>query len=118
MIAAGTCVDGTLELSCNLHVEGEVKGQVSCLGTITIGKKGKASGEVKAGRMIVSGEFDGDCHSGSFEITKSGTAAGNVYAREMIIAKGGHFNGNCSDLGAESPFDVTELHPAPEEVAS
>ncbi|MBW8190535.1 polymer-forming cytoskeletal protein [Neiella marina] len=62
---------------------------------VTIGRKGTISGDLEANKMVVSGLFDGKCSVNSLEICKTGRVLGEMRAMELVVAKGGHFRGQC-----------------------
>lgn len=110
IIAAGTCIQGSLELSCNLHVDGEVKGDVHCDGTVSIGKKGSITGQVNASQFLISGFYDGVCEVELLEISRTGHVEGEIQAKELVVAKGGSFNGRCTDTSSDKQAEVPHLH--------
>ena len=113
IVAAGTCIQGTFELSCNLHVDGEIKGEIQCLGTVSVGKSGHVVGNIKAAELLVCGVFDGQCEVDVLEITPTGQVEGEVKAGQLIVAKGGSFNGKCTELSPAPLPVITQLHTEP-----
>ena len=45
-IVAGTEINGDLTSDSNIHLEGEVNGNVSCAGRVVIGSSGKINGNL------------------------------------------------------------------------
>lgn len=90
---------------CNGEVIGDIKSQ----GVVSIGKNGRVTGALEAESLLVSGYYDGQCQVNTLEISKSGHVEGEIKAKELVVAKGGSFNGQCTDMSAEALPEVTPL---------
>ncbi|MEI8233658.1 MAG: polymer-forming cytoskeletal protein [Verrucomicrobiota bacterium] len=116
-------------------VEGKLRGNLFCTGTATIQYKGKISGSVEARHILVAkrsevefvrvvkgksmeiaGKVSANLHiDGKVKITKRGRLEGTVYAKGIVVEKGGVFLGEL--VIGQSSFVQQELtaaaHPAP-----
>lgn len=93
VIADGSQIEGTFNMQCKFHVDGEVKGKVISSNIITIGKKGIIRGEVTGQKFIVSGRFEGNVDCESVEILAGGSIRGRVLSKEFVIEPEGNFEG-------------------------
>lgn len=76
-----------------LHIDGELSGTIHSESIVVIGKNGNLKGELKAGKIVVNGYFEGELDSDSLEILTGGVVNGNINVKELSIENGGRFNG-------------------------
>ncbi len=81
----------------DLRVDGKVEGSIS-VGEhrLTVGHNGKVTGGLAAREIIIYGKVDGDRDvvSGSIEIKRDASIAGNVKTRRIVIEDGAAFKGS------------------------
>jgi len=101
--AAGTpCVLGpTLHFKGELYGEedlefqGQLEGSIEHTRSLSIGKEGGVSGNIRAKFVIVEGRVDGDIYaSESVAIRQSAKVKGNIFAPRVGIAEGAQFSGS------------------------
>jgi cytoskeletal protein CcmA (bactofilin family) len=98
----GTCVLGpTLHFKGELYGEedlefqGQIEGSIEHTRSLSIGKEGGVTGNIKAKFVIVEGRVDGDIHATeSVSIRQSAKVKGNIYAPRVGIADGANFSGS------------------------
>jgi len=93
LIAAGTRVEGNLIVSGGIHLEGVVKGNVTCeqggTALLTIARKGVVEGIVEVPRVVVHGEVRGDIRaSEKVELGPTARVSGNVSYGLIEMAAG------------------------------
>ena len=93
IIAAGTKIKGDITLSSSLHVDGEVEGIIHSDNIITIGTKGRITGDIFAKSLVINGVFRGSAESDSLEILPKGDVKGKLTYGELTIEKGASFEG-------------------------
>ena len=93
IITEGSSINGEMELSCNLYVDGNFEGTIDSDKEITVGSKGYIKGEIKAEHLIVQGLIEGSIEAERIEIKSSGTVSGSVLAAKFIIEQNGVFEG-------------------------
>jgi cytoskeletal protein CcmA (bactofilin family) len=99
---AGTCVLGpTLHFKGELYGEedlefqGQLEGSIEHTRSLSIGKEGGVTGNIKAKFVIVEGRVDGDIYaSESVSIRQSAKVKGNIFAPRVGIADGANFSGS------------------------
>ena len=100
--SAGTCVLGpTLHFKGELYGEedlefqGQIEGSIEHTRSLSIGKEGGVTGNIKAKFVIVEGRVDGDIHATeSVSIRQSAKVKGNISAPRIGIADGAQFSGS------------------------
>jgi len=76
-----------------LHIDGEFEGKINSHNIVTIGKDGVVKGEIFSEKFIVSGVFNGTIDSEYIEILPQGKLHGNIITNELVIERGGLFQG-------------------------
>ena len=97
-----TCVLGpTLQFKGELYGEedlefqGQLEGSIEHTRSLSIGKEGGVTGNIKAKFVIVEGRVDGDIYaSESVSIRASAKVKGNIFAPRIGIADGANFSGS------------------------
>ena len=93
VIANGTKIKGELHIDCNLHIDGEFDGIIKAKKNVTIGKTGLIKGDLFTKKLIISGNFIGNVDADTIYVLKDGKLCGKVIKTELIIEKGGLFEG-------------------------
>src|SRR6187397_2136443 len=101
-VASGTCILGpTLHFKGELYGEedlefqGQLEGSIEHTRSLSIGKEGGVTGNIKAKFVIVEGRVDGDIYaSESVSVRASAKVKGNIYAPRVGIADGANFSGS------------------------
>ncbi|ABM03353.1 hypothetical protein DUF583 [Psychromonas ingrahamii 37] len=94
VIATGCSITGTVQLACDIQIDGEVEGKIISEKSIVISHSGKVKGEVYANNVIINGTLEGTVHADSIEILEKGQINGSIYTDKLSIDKGGLFLGN------------------------
>jgi len=100
-VAQGTCVlgpslhfKGELYGEEDLEFQGQLEGSIEHTRSLSIGKEGGVTGNIKAKFVIVEGRVDGDIYATeSVQIRQSAKVVGNVFAPRVGIADGANFSG-------------------------
>ena len=90
----------------NLHIDGEVEGPVSLGGhRLTVGKTGRATGEIVAREVVVYGKVDGDLRAcDRIEIKKDGSVVGDLSTARIMIEDGAYFKGSIEIERSNTPM--------------
>jgi cytoskeletal protein CcmA (bactofilin family) len=99
--STGTCVLGpTLHFKGELYGEedlefqGQLEGSIEHTRSLSIGKEGGVTGNIRAKFVIVEGRVDGDIYaSDSVSVRASAKVVGNIFAPRVGIADGANFSG-------------------------
>jgi cytoskeletal protein CcmA (bactofilin family) len=93
----GSHFEGELKFEQSFRVDGKVVGKVISEGDLVVGERGEIDGEIRVGRLFVSGLVKGEVHvSRRLSIHPSGRVEGEVHARALIIEEGGILEGQSS----------------------
>lgn len=109
-IGKGTTIDGDLQFSGGLLIEGTIKGNITAendQATLILHEHGRIQGEVRVPSMVLNGSIDGDVFaSGKVELFEKSRVCGDVYYNLLEMAVGAEVNGK---LVRQKPSE----HPAP-----
>lgn len=112
LIGRGTTIDGDLQFSGNLNIEGTVKGNLTAdndESTLILSEQGRIQGEVRVSSMLLNGSIDGDVFaSGKVELFEKARVCGDVYYNLLEMAVGAEVNGK---LVRQKPAETPK--PAP-----
>ncbi len=119
LIARNTRIQGTLEFSGVLEVEGLIVGDVIAPGdsksVVRILNNGRVEGQLRVPQIVVNGEILGDVFAEEqLYLAEKAIIEGNVHYRVIEIEKGAQINGSILRMGAEE-IDATQSN-RPKEV--
>lgn len=96
-IGKGTTIDGDLQFSGGLLIEGTIKGNITAendQATLILHEHGRIQGEVRVPSMVLNGSIDGDVFaSGKVELFEKSRVCGDVYYNLLEMAVGAEVNG-------------------------
>lgn len=122
LLGAGTTIDGHIQATGILRVEGRIRGEVVSDGDIIVGEKGDIRANIKARHVTIAGKVTGNIHaSGRMQLMASGFLQGDVEAATIIIEEGAHFKGTCkmTDTSSKkSKEPEQEQAPEPKQIES
>ena len=94
LIARGVRVEGEFNSQGDVVIEGEVSGNLSCSGALTVGVEAKIKADVKANDVIVGGIIEGNIIAARKLELKSGSrVTGDVTCEVIVIETGSSLNG-------------------------
>lgn len=106
LIARNTRIEGTLEFSGVLEIEGTVAGDVMApvesKSMVRILQNGRVEGEIRAPQVIINGEVKGDVVAeDQLYLAQKAVIEGNVHYRVIEIEKGARINGSILQLSKD-----------------
>lgn len=128
--------EGELKSGVDMVLQGLVKGDVLCAGSVYVDASSTVDGSVKGASVFVSGRVEGDVFSDDLlQIEETGFVCGSVQTKRLQIELGGMIEGGCKmitnamtkkDAGKNiTPFrevydskNSSELSQAPKRVAA
>ena len=79
----------------DLDFQGQLEGTIEHTRSLSIGKEGGVTGNIRAKFVIVEGRVDGDIYaSESVQVRQSAKVKGNIFAPRVGIADGANFSGS------------------------
>ena len=103
IITTGTEVMGTIKGNDSVHIDGVVKGDVIVNNMVVIGKSGIVDGNIRAQRVMISGQLDGSVICDDLEVMQTGKVRNEINASVIILD--GEIEG---DIVAERSINVTD----------
>jgi cytoskeletal protein CcmA (bactofilin family) len=99
-IGKETVFQGMISSSENLTIEGTVKGEVACTGTVVVEQDGRVDADIIAEEAFIKGQVDGNIKARKrVEITSTGRVKGDIESSSLSIAEGVVFEGTCHMTG-------------------
>lgn len=95
MYIANNCnINGTINSSGNVTIEGQVEGTLSVKGDLIIGEQAKVKADIEAENIQIKGEVQGKIivHS-LLEVSPTGILVGDIITKHLKIDRGAKFIG-------------------------
>ena len=118
-IGADASIDGAIEFTGTIRVDGSVKGNITSTGgTVVIGEKGVVNAEISVNVAVVMGEVNGTIEAKErIEVYPPGRLGGDIRSPIVSIEPGGIFNGNCVMKPDAQPAENISVLPKTKMVA-
>ena len=95
LIASDLTIEGKIEGAGHIRIAGRFKGDVHVQGDLTIEVGAKLNGGVRARKVVIAGELEGNIESAQrVELLTSGVMVGDVKAETLTVAAGSRMKGN------------------------
>ena len=101
MLAADLSVKGDIDASADLHIDGNVDGDITCASLVQ-GETSVIAGGIFAQSARLSGEVRGSITCGELVVLKSARIHGDVSYDSLTIEQGAIIDGRLSPRGADS----------------
>ena len=92
IIPPGVTIMGGLSSAGDIHVEGEIHGDITCR-ALTLTGRPMIKGSVNAETVRIGCTFDGRVHSKKVVLTKAARMTGDIYYETLEIERGASFEG-------------------------
>lgn len=102
IIGDGITITGNIESKVDLHIDGEVIGDISCLSLVQ-GPSSKIKGAIVAQNASLSGAVEGSIDAGDLAIASSARIGGDVTYENVTIEQGGHVDGKFKHKSNKAP---------------
>lgn len=112
LIASGLTIEGKICGDGHVRLAGRFKGEVEIKGDLTVEGGASLTGNVRAKRVQVGGEIQGNVQAASVELNRSACVIGDIKATTLVVAAGSRLRGQ-----VECGFE-TESGRVPASVAS
>lgn len=94
VIASDISIEGRIQGAGHVRIAGRFTGDVAVEGDLTIEVGARVNGGVRARRVIVAGELEGNVESAQrVEVVESGSMVGDVKAGTVTVAPGARMRG-------------------------
>lgn len=109
-ISKGTFMEGKIESTQNIRIEGSFKGDIIGKGIIITSPNSVVQGNLSGEEIIIGGDLIGEINGNtSITIQSTGKVKGNIQSKTIALDKGGQFDGNCLMLPLKGK--VLEISP-------
>ncbi|MBA2352218.1 MAG: bactofilin family protein [Burkholderiales bacterium] len=93
LIGAGTTIEGNINFSGGLRIDGCVKGNVTVadgsMATLVLSELGRIEGEIRVSNVVINGAVLGSIHASEYvELQVKANVTGNVCYKSMEIQQG------------------------------
>ena len=94
LIAADITIEGKIEGGGSVRVAGKFKGDVNVQGDLTIETGAKLTGSVRADKVTIAGELEGNVEQASrVNLLETGVVIGDLKAGSLTVATGARMRG-------------------------
>jgi len=105
-IGEGTLFEGTFAFTGVVRIDGMVKGEVRCDGTLIVGETGKIWATVETRKGVIRGRIEGKIFATErLELKYPCVVEGNVTARDLIVESGVIITGRVKSGQEVEPMD-------------
>ncbi|MCC7021710.1 MAG: polymer-forming cytoskeletal protein [Thermomicrobiales bacterium] len=118
LIDRHSAFDGNFQSQKDLRIEGDVKGTISCDGTLFVAEGATVAATVEAEHISVAGDLTGEVRCrGRLQIMPSGRVRASVSTATLVIQEGAIYEGQLEMAGIERmtprPLRARQGGPAP-----
>ncbi|MEL6611746.1 MAG: polymer-forming cytoskeletal protein [Bacteroidota bacterium] len=100
IIGAGTVIEGSLRSQADIHIGGEIKGDVYVSGRTVVSPEGRIEGTLESASADLSGTVDGDVVvQGRLVLKSTARVNGNISTSKLVVEDGAVFTGRCDMSG-------------------
>lgn len=94
LIASDITIEGKIEGGGSVRIAGKFKGDVSVQGDLTIEAGAKVTGSVRADKVTIAGELEGNVEQASLvDLLQTGVVVGDLKAGSLTVAAGARMRG-------------------------
>ena len=106
-IDEGSEMEGRYTFRGTVMLNGRFKGEISSEDTLIIGERGVVTADIRAGRVLISGEVTGTVRAlERIDLKRTARVYGDVEAPVVVLEEGVLFEGHCR---MAKPSPVTEV---------
>jgi cytoskeletal protein CcmA (bactofilin family) len=114
LIGVGTKIEGNINFSGGLRVDGEVVGNVTAVSdepsTLVLSEKARIEGEISVSHLVVNGEISGPVYVAEFlELQSRSRVKGDVHYNNLEMHLGAIVEGQLVHRSGESESRTVEL---------
>jgi cytoskeletal protein CcmA (bactofilin family) len=114
LIGVGTKIEGNINFTGGLRVDGEVVGNVTSVSeepsTLVLSEKARIEGEINVSHLVVNGEISGPVYVTEFlELQSRSRVKGDVHYNNLEMHLGAVVEGHLVHRSAESESKTVEL---------
>ena len=109
VIGKGTTIEGNIDTSGNIRIEGKIVGNIKSKAKIALGVSSQVEGNVSAQNADIEGHVKGKIEITEVLVLKStAVITGDILTGKLVIEPGATFNGSCKMGAGVRDFKSTE----------
>jgi cytoskeletal protein CcmA (bactofilin family) len=109
VIGKGTTIEGNLDTSGNIRIEGKIVGNIKSRQKIALGMGSQVEGNVSAQNADIEGNVKGKIEIQEILVLKStAVITGDIVTGKLVIEPGATFNGSCKMGSSIQNFKPSE----------
>lgn len=117
LIGVGTSIEGNINFSGGLRVDGHVRGNVVANGenssTLVLSEQARIEGEIRVSHVVINGSVIGPVYAGEYiELQSKSNVTGDVYYKTLEIQLGAVVQGRLVYQDGEKAEKVLVFKPA------
>ena len=117
LIGVGTSIEGNINFSGGLRVDGHVRGNVVANGenssTLVLSEQARIEGEIRVSHVVINGSVIGPVYAGEYiELQSKSNVTGDVYYKTLEIQLGAVVQGRLVYQDGENTEKVLVFKPA------
>lgn len=95
-LGQGTKIIGDLNAKGDIRIDGELEGNLKCLGKLILGPKGSIKGEIDCQSGVIEGTLNGVVKvSELLHVKESANITGEIQTQKLMVQSGAIFNVKC-----------------------
>jgi len=111
VIGKGTTIEGNIDTSGNIRIEGRVIGNIKSRAKIALGNSSQVDGNVTAQNADIEGHVKGKIDISEVLVLKATSViTGDISTSKLVIEPGATFNGSCKMGAGLRDFKAAETN--------
>ena len=113
-ISRETSIEGNVETSGNLRIEGKILGNIRAQSKVVLGTSANVEGKIYAQNADVEGTVKGTLHvEGLLTLKSSAKIKGDIHTGKLVMESGAVFDGKCKMGNVKNPADLASVGTKP-----
>ncbi len=113
LIAKGTTIDGKVNSSDSIRIDGTIRGEINCDKRLIVGASGHLEGTIHATDATIRGYVKGNLTvKGILRLESTARIEGYIIAKAMEVEEGAQYEGECKVGERFAEPSVTEVEMA------
>jgi len=117
LIGAGTSIEGNVNFTGGLRVDGHIRGNVvsnsDTASTLVLSEQARIEGEIRVSHVVINGSVVGPIHASDYiELQAKSNVTGDIYYKNMEIQLGAVVQGRLVYQDGEAADKVLVFKPA------
>jgi cytoskeletal protein CcmA (bactofilin family) len=96
ILSSGVSIEGNVTFRTELVIDGEIKGNVTSSGSLTVGEHAHIFGDINVGSVTVKGTVQGNINASErCTLAAGATLHGDIAAPRLAVDENAAFSGSC-----------------------